>query len=140
MGIKWTTLLNLSITTMIESCCLKFFGRPIIKSILIVSHFNSGMGIGCNNPVGCWCSALTCWYYMQWAKYSATSFFMLGQKKYFLIMVIIFWYPGCLEYGRLCNSFMTVGLISIVFGMYNLFLCNNNPLLFRLKSIFIWFC
>ena len=124
---------------MIESCCRKFFGRHVIKSILIVSHFYSGMGSGCNSPNGCWYSALTCWHSMQQAKYYATYFFMFGQKKSFMIIVIILWYPGCPQYGRFCNSFMSVSLIFVVFGMYNLFLCANNPRLFRLKYVFTWF-
>ena len=49
-GIKLTSLLNLLTMTMIESCYLKFLGRPIIKSMLIISHFHSGMGSGYNNP------------------------------------------------------------------------------------------
>ena len=122
-----------------ESCCWKFFGSLVIKSILIVSNFHSGMGSGCTNPDGCWCSALTCWHSRQWDKYCATYFFMFGQNNYFLITVIIFWYPGCPEYGHLCNSFMTVSLISALFGMYNQFLCNKNPRLFRLKNVFTWF-
>ena len=27
-------------------------GNPVMKSIEILSHFPSGMGRGCNNPVG----------------------------------------------------------------------------------------
>ena len=95
---------------------------------------------GCNNHVRRWCSSLTCRHYRQRAKYSTTSFFMFGQKKSFMIMVIIFWYPGCLEYGYLWISFITVSLIYAMFGMYILFLCINNPCLFRLKYVFTWFC
>ena len=127
-------------TTMNKSCCRKLFGKPVIKSILIVSHFHSGMGSGYNNPVGCWCSALTCWHSRQRDKYYATSFFMFGQKKSFFIMVIIFRYLGCPEYSCLWSSFITVSLIYVMFGMYILFLCNNNPFFFRLKYVFTWFC
>jgi hypothetical protein len=58
--IKCADLLSLSITTMIESFCFLFLGKLVIKSSDIVSHFHSGTGNGCNRPVGCWCSALTC--------------------------------------------------------------------------------
>ena len=138
-GIKWVALLNWSTMTMIESCCRKFFDRPVTKSIQIVSHFHSGMGSGCNNLVGYWCFTLNLLHSKQWAKYSSTYFFMFGQKKSFMIMVIIFSYRGCPQYNCLCNSFITVSLISVVFGMFNLVLCSNNPHLFKLKSIFTWF-
>lgn len=49
---KCTTLLNLSITPMIVSCCLNVLGNPVTKSMDITSHFHSKMGIGCNNLVG----------------------------------------------------------------------------------------
>ena len=52
-GIKCTDLLSLSITTIIESFCFRVLGKPVIKSSDIVSHFHSGMGNGCNRPVGC---------------------------------------------------------------------------------------
>ena len=130
---------NLLTTTMIESCCLKFLGRPVIKSILIVSHFHSRMGSGYNNPAWCWCSALTCRHSRQWAKYS-TTFFMFHQNKSFLIMEIIFWYRGFPEYGLLCSSSMTVYLVSLTLAIYSLFLYNNSPCWFRLKSYFTCSC
>jgi hypothetical protein len=48
-GIKWDTFENLSTTTIIESCCFTVMGKPIIKSIEIVSHFYSRIAKGCNN-------------------------------------------------------------------------------------------
>ena len=110
-----------------------------MKSMLITSHFHSRMGSGFCNLVGCLYSTFTCWHSMQCAKYSATYFFILGQNKSFLIIVIIFYYPWCPEFGRLCNSSITVSLMSIEFGIYNLSLCSNNPLPSRLRSVFIWF-
>jgi hypothetical protein len=53
-------LLNLSITTIIESFCFRVFGKPVIKSSDVVSHFHCGTGNGYNRPAGCWCSALIC--------------------------------------------------------------------------------
>ena len=67
-GIKWVEFLNLSITTMMVSFCLVDVGNLVMKSMEMVSHFHSGIGRGCNNHVGCRCSALTCWHSMHLAK------------------------------------------------------------------------
>jgi hypothetical protein len=37
---KWVSLLNVSTTTMIASCFLIVFGKLVIKSMEIVSHFH----------------------------------------------------------------------------------------------------
>jgi hypothetical protein len=79
IGMKWADLLNLSITTIMASFCLVDVGNPVMKSMEMVSHFHSGMGKGCNNPVGCQCFALTCCHSMHLAKYSAMSFFIPSQ-------------------------------------------------------------
>jgi hypothetical protein len=50
--IKCADLLSLLITTMIESFCFLFLGKPIIKSSDMVSHFHSGTGNGCNRLDG----------------------------------------------------------------------------------------
>lgn len=49
IGIKCIALLILSTTTIIESHCILFFGKPMMKSMDIIPHFNSGMGKGYNN-------------------------------------------------------------------------------------------
>jgi hypothetical protein len=59
-GIKWADLLNLSTTTMMASFCLVDVGNPVMKSMEMVSHFHFGIGRGCKNSAGSWCSALTC--------------------------------------------------------------------------------
>lgn len=41
-GIKCASLVNLSTTTIMESCFLVFMGSPIIKSIEITFHFHYG--------------------------------------------------------------------------------------------------
>ena len=91
IGMKCANLLSLSITTMIESVCFWVFGKPLINSSEMVSHFHYGIGNGCNRPAGCWCSALTCWQSWHLAKYSYVSPFILGQKNSFLSDVIVFW-------------------------------------------------
>ena len=88
---KRAKLLSLSITTKIESLCFWVFGKPVIKSSEMVSHFHYGTGNGYNRPAGCWCSALTCWQTWHLAKYSVVSPFILGQKNSFLSVVIVFW-------------------------------------------------
>jgi hypothetical protein len=67
-GIKRADLLNLSTTTMMASFYLVDVGNPVMKSMEMVSHFHSGIGRGCNNPVGCRCSTFTCWHSMHLAK------------------------------------------------------------------------
>ena len=60
-GIKWDTLLNLSTTTIIESCYFTILERLVMKPMEITSHFHSGIAIGCNKPPRCLHSVLTCW-------------------------------------------------------------------------------
>jgi hypothetical protein len=50
-GIKWPYLDNLSTTTNIASYPLDF-GRPVMKSIEMSSQILSGIGKGCNRPIG----------------------------------------------------------------------------------------
>ena len=52
-GIKRDAFVNLSTTTMMESCCLIVIQNPVIKSMEITSHFHSRTGKGCNKPTGC---------------------------------------------------------------------------------------
>jgi hypothetical protein len=63
---------------MMESFFLADVGNPVMKSMEMVSHFHYRIGRGCNNPVGCRCSALTYWHSTDLAKYSAMSLFNLG--------------------------------------------------------------
>jgi len=53
---KWVVLVRPSITTQIASCCLIVLDRPIMKSIVICSHFHTSIGRGCNKPPGFCCS------------------------------------------------------------------------------------
>jgi hypothetical protein len=66
-------------TTMMASFYLVEVGNLVMKSMEMVSHFHSRIGRGCNNPIGCRCSAFTCWHSMHLARYSAMSFFNPGQ-------------------------------------------------------------
>ena len=49
IGIKCASLLRLLTTTIIKSFCILVFSKPVVKSILITSHFHLGMGSGYNN-------------------------------------------------------------------------------------------
>ena len=42
-AMKLATLLNLSTTTMMESCCFNVLAKPVMKSMEINSHFPSGI-------------------------------------------------------------------------------------------------
>ena len=48
-GIKCDSFVNVSTTTMMESCCIQVIGNLVIKSMEITSHFHFGTGKGCNN-------------------------------------------------------------------------------------------
>jgi hypothetical protein len=58
-GMKCAVLVSLSTTTMMKACCFTNLVNLVIKSIVITSHFHSGSGKDCNNPIGCRCSNLT---------------------------------------------------------------------------------
>ena len=90
-GMKCAYFLNLSTTTMMESCCLCVLGKPVIKTRDIISHFHSGTCKGCSKLAGCLCYVLTCWHSKLLERYSTKSKFKPGQKICFLISVIIFW-------------------------------------------------
>jgi hypothetical protein len=50
---KLSNLVNLSTTMIMESCCLKVFGRMVIKSTIGTSQFCFGRCIDYNNPLRC---------------------------------------------------------------------------------------
>jgi hypothetical protein len=56
---KCATLVRRPTITHIESLPLGVLGSPLMKSILMSSHFHSGMGNDWSNPLGFWCYALT---------------------------------------------------------------------------------
>jgi hypothetical protein len=56
---KWAIFVSRSMITQIESYPLVVLGNPIIKSILISSHFHVGIGNDCNGPTAFMCMALT---------------------------------------------------------------------------------
>jgi hypothetical protein len=56
---KCADLVRRSTITQIESNPLEVLGKPIIKYILIFSHFQAGMGSGCNSLADFRCTAFT---------------------------------------------------------------------------------
>ena len=85
---------NLSTRTVMEWCCFIVIGKPIIKSMEIISHFHSRIGEGCNKLARCWWSAFTCWHFMHLEIYSAMSLLIPGKKYCFLVVAIVLWYLG----------------------------------------------
>jgi hypothetical protein len=52
MGMKWVDLENQSMITQIESNLWDVIDKPTIKTMLISSHFYSGILSGCNSSLG----------------------------------------------------------------------------------------
>ena len=101
---KWASFVSLSMITHIKSwfCC--DLGKPITKSIVIYSHFHSGIGSGCRSPEGFWCSTLTCWQVKHFDTYSSTSRFILSHQKFLFTSLYIFVPPGWMVSRDLCAS------------------------------------
>ena len=57
------------------------FSNPTTKSIVMCSHFHSGIGSDCSNSTGLGCFALTCWHCRHYDTNSAISFFIPGDQK-----------------------------------------------------------
>jgi hypothetical protein len=58
-GMKCADLVRRSIITQIESNPFEVLGKPTMKSILISSHFQAGMGKGYNSLADFRCTAFT---------------------------------------------------------------------------------
>ena len=75
-GKKCAVLVNLSTITNIESNPLAVLGNLVTKSIVILSHFHSGMSKIWSVPAGFWCSVLTYRHVRHLTTKSTTSIFM----------------------------------------------------------------
>ena len=80
-GMKWALLVSQSMITHIALFPLGLLGRPTTKSMVILSHFHSGIGSGCSSPAVLWCSALTCWHTRQRTTNRAISLFIPCHQK-----------------------------------------------------------
>ena len=111
-GRKWATFENWSMTTKIASLPFWDLGRPVTKSIWILSHFHSGIGSGCRSPAGFWCSALTRRQTSHSSIYRAMSCFILDHQYFWRMSRYILVLPGWIERGVSCASFITFSVIS----------------------------
>lgn len=66
MDRKKSRLRSQSSTTHIKSLPLFPLWNLIIKSIIISSHFHSGIKMDCKGPTGFWCSTFTSWHIIHW--------------------------------------------------------------------------
>ncbi|GJT39808.1 putative reverse transcriptase domain-containing protein [Tanacetum coccineum] len=78
IGKKWADFVSQSIVTQMVSKSCEDLGSLVIKSIVILSHFHSGIAGCTNSPDGLWCPALTFAHVKHLLTYVATSAFILG--------------------------------------------------------------
>jgi hypothetical protein len=97
---KWATFVKRSTITHIESYSAWVRGNPTIKSILISSHFHSGIFKGCSSPVGLWCSAFTLWQVSHNDTYSTMSRFIPYHQYRVFKSLYILVLPGWIEYAE----------------------------------------
>ena len=81
MGIKWADLIRRSTMTHMTLFPFLVLGSFEIKSMVICSHFHSGISNGCNNPRGFWCSAFTNRHVIHRETKAAISLFMLSHQN-----------------------------------------------------------
>ena len=103
-GMKCATLVSLSTTTKIESNPSETLGNPVKKSMLMHSHFISGISRGWSFPSNLTRSALTFWQIKHRFTCSRVSFFNFGQKNFCFKEAYILWYPWWAARGDSCAS------------------------------------
>ena len=74
---KWSTLVNLSTATHMESWFSEVLGNPMIKSMLISSHFQEDIGSSCKALAALRWLSLTIWQVSHSDTYLAISLFIL---------------------------------------------------------------
>jgi len=87
-------------------------GNPMMKSILIESHFQVGIFNSLNSPTGHWCSALT----LCWVKHLST---------YYTIWLFIL-RPQSIVLGPCTSLFLLDVLISVLWAYANIFSFNSS--------------
>jgi hypothetical protein len=95
---EWATFINRSTMIQIELYPAWVRGNPTMKSILISSHFHSGIFKGCSNPAGLWCSTFTLWQVSQRDTYSTMSLFIPYHQYRVFKSLYILVLPGWIEY------------------------------------------
>src|SRR3954470_12397558 len=93
-GRKCATLESLSTTTKMASFPFWVFGKPVMKSILTLSHFHSRIGNGLIVLAGLWCSALTRCQTSHSAMNCAISLFIRVHQNLWRRSWYIFVLPG----------------------------------------------
>jgi hypothetical protein len=104
IGMKKATFVNRSTMTHIESFPFCVLGSPTMKSMLISSHFHTGICSGWSNLASCWCSALTHRQVSHRATYSAISPFIPVHQYFCLRSMYILVDLGWMEYAEWCAS------------------------------------
>ncbi|MFS7983403.1 hypothetical protein Hanom_Chr11g00974131 [Helianthus anomalus] len=91
-------MVNRSTITQMTSLPFLVLGNLVTKSIVMSSHFHTGISNCCSRPEGFWCSVLTCKQVKHLDTYSAISFFIPIHQKFFLKSWYILLFPGCMVY------------------------------------------
>jgi hypothetical protein len=81
----------------IESLPLGVLGSLLMKSILMSSHFHSGMDNGWSNPLGFWCSTFSHWHISHCVTNLAISPFIPLHQYLSRISTYILVAPGWME-------------------------------------------
>jgi hypothetical protein len=81
IGMKCADLVSQSTTNRIASLPRGVWGKPTVKSVVICSHFHSGISRGFNKPIGLLCSTFTYWQIAKDVKYLVMSTLNLDHHK-----------------------------------------------------------
>ena len=136
MDIKCADFVYRSTITHIASWPFFVLGRPTMKSIVIWSHFHSGISSGCSSPPGRWCSVLTFWQVRHLATYSATYFFIPDHQNHSFKSWYILVAPRWTEYGVVYSSERSFSFSWASLGVHNLPLKCRIPSVDTLNSTF----
>src|SRR3954466_8530453 len=82
--------------THMESCLLVDLGKAVTKSIVMCSHFQTGISSDCSFPAGLLCSTWICWQVRHLAIISATYLFMPAHRYCLFRSLYILVLPGCM--------------------------------------------
>ena len=99
---KWVDLVSLSTMIHIASYPEGVLGKPITKSMDVLSHFHSRISKGYNVPTGFWCSIFTFWKIRHLFTKLATFVLRPGHQNIFLKSWYILLMPGCIV-NSLCG-------------------------------------
>ena len=122
-----------------ELCCLWDLYKPLMKSILIISHIHLGSFILWSKPLGFWCSTFSCWKSGHIATNSAMPLFILLHHYTSLKSQYIFMELRLMECLELWISSMILTWSSSTLSKENIFdnIIRHLPLV--QKKIFFFF-